>query len=152
MVICLAETARVLIFSPKTKKGIGKTVSEKGQLTEFLWIKAALPPIVIRRRLSCRRKSFNVRESSFLSFTICGCLSLSFYLSFYPSIYLSFSFYLFLSIFLSIFLYPFIGKKVRRSRLFDTTWRNTVSGFFCVKLRTSSGRMSIYICFIAKIL
>ena len=27
-------------------------------------------------------------------------------------------------------LYSVIGKKVRRSRLFDTTWRNTVSGFF----------------------
>ena len=53
MVICLAETARVRIFSPKTKKGIGKNVSWEEQLTEFLWIKAGLPPIVINRRLSC---------------------------------------------------------------------------------------------------
>ena len=28
----------------------------------------------------------------------------------------------------------FIGKKVRRSRLFDTTWRNIVFGFFLRKV------------------
>ena len=32
-----------------------------------------------------------------------------------------------------------IGKKVRRSRLFDTTWRNIVFGFFLGKVANLLG-------------
>jgi len=62
MVICLAEMARVFIFSPKMKNGDGKAKISRPQLTDILWIKHCLPSYVSSLRLSFNLKKDKVEQ------------------------------------------------------------------------------------------
>ncbi len=61
MVICLQDTALVLIFSPKTKKGQGNLGDSLEQLTEDLWTRADLASVVSTLRLSLCMHTFGYR-------------------------------------------------------------------------------------------